>query len=192
MLPIVGKLASRQVTTRTRFASAVGRAGYDSLSDERSRKRPTRPITSPIRRYSSCVKHLRNGQAARHVLRDTQVSTLYPGVRDPQKDSLGFSNRKLLRQAPRKMLRDPSSPEYGQSRRLSKNSKSEENGQENPTLMWYGKSGTRWIDPKTGAFKRCVALPDDQELFTRHEVQAAPPMSSSRTIRCWNTCSCVH
>ena len=42
-------------------------------------------------------------------------------------------------------------------------------------LAWYGKPSSRWQDSKTKAFKRCVTLPHDQELFTRHEVQAAPP-----------------
>ena len=45
-----------------------------------------------------------------------------------------------------------------------------------PDLIgWYGRSGTRWQDSKSGEFKRCVTLPDDAELFTRHEVQEAPP-----------------
>ena len=42
-------------------------------------------------------------------------------------------------------------------------------------LAWFGKKGSRWQDPKTGAFQRAVTLPDDSELLTRHEVQAAPP-----------------
>ena len=32
----------------------------------------------------------------------------------------------------------------------------------------------RWLD-KNGDFKRCVTLPEDPELVTRHEVHAAPP-----------------
>jgi hypothetical protein len=42
-------------------------------------------------------------------------------------------------------------------------------------LTWYGKKGSRWRDSKTGAFKRCVTLPRDPELLTRHEVHEAPP-----------------
>src|SRR5205823_8862252 len=45
-----------------------------------------------------------------------------------------------------------------------------------PDLIgWYGKKSARWRDPKTGAFKRCITLPHDPELLTRHEVQEAPP-----------------
>ena len=40
---------------------------------------------------------------------------------------------------------------------------------------WLGEKGHRWQNPKTGAFARAVTLPDDTELLTRHEVQAAPP-----------------
>jgi Lhr-like helicase len=41
-------------------------------------------------------------------------------------------------------------------------------------LTWYGKANSPWRD-KAGNFKRCVMLPRDSELFTRHEVQEAPP-----------------
>ncbi|MFC4729202.1 DEAD/DEAH box helicase [Coralloluteibacterium thermophilus] len=45
-----------------------------------------------------------------------------------------------------------------------------------PSLStWLGAPGTRWQDRSTGEFVRAVALPDDSELITRHEVQAAPP-----------------
>ncbi|WP_140908582.1 DEAD/DEAH box helicase [Cognatiluteimonas lumbrici] len=40
---------------------------------------------------------------------------------------------------------------------------------------WLGAPGSRWQDGHTGAFIRAVTLPDDSELITRHEVQAAPP-----------------
>lgn len=41
-------------------------------------------------------------------------------------------------------------------------------------IKWYGGRGTQWQD-KYGNFKRCVTLPEDPELLTRHEVQEAPP-----------------
>ncbi len=45
-----------------------------------------------------------------------------------------------------------------------------------PDLVgWYGEKGSQWSDPNTGKFQRCVTLPSDPELVTRHEVQAAPP-----------------
>ena len=41
-------------------------------------------------------------------------------------------------------------------------------------IKWFGKAGSRWRDSKTKAFKRCVTLPGDPELLTRHEVHEAP------------------
>ena len=42
-------------------------------------------------------------------------------------------------------------------------------------LAWFGKTGSRWQNPETGAFQRAVTLPDDSEQLTRHEVQTDPP-----------------
>jgi ATP-dependent helicase YprA (DUF1998 family) len=41
-------------------------------------------------------------------------------------------------------------------------------------VEWYGKTGSRWQN-RSGAFQRCITLPDDAELLTRHEIQTAPP-----------------
>lgn len=40
---------------------------------------------------------------------------------------------------------------------------------------WFGEKGSDWQDRKTKEFIRAITLPDDSELLTRHEVQAAPP-----------------
>ncbi|WP_370034718.1 DEAD/DEAH box helicase [Qipengyuania mesophila] len=40
---------------------------------------------------------------------------------------------------------------------------------------WFGAKGSSWQDRRTGEFVRAVTLPDDSELLTRHEIQAAPP-----------------
>ena len=40
---------------------------------------------------------------------------------------------------------------------------------------WIGKKGSRWQKSRTGEFQRAVTLPNDSELLTRHETQAAPP-----------------
>ena len=41
-------------------------------------------------------------------------------------------------------------------------------------LTWYGTQNSRWQNA-AGEFVRAVTLPDDPELFTRHEVLEAPP-----------------
>jgi len=40
--------------------------------------------------------------------------------------------------------------------------------------QWYGQHGQRWQD-RSGRFTRCVMLPADPELLTRHEVLESPP-----------------
>jgi hypothetical protein len=42
-------------------------------------------------------------------------------------------------------------------------------------VAWYGAKGGDWQDRKNKEFRRAVMLPDDVELLTRNEVQAAPP-----------------
>ena len=102
--------------------------------------------------------------------------TLYPGVRDPKKDAdrlspIGKYYVKHLQDS-----LDPSSPNHASSKVLVEELKSRGKWPAKPDLLaWYGKPSSRWQDSKTKAFKRCVTLPHDQELFTRHEVQAAPP-----------------
>lgn len=102
--------------------------------------------------------------------------TLYPGVRDPKKDAdrlspIGKYYVKHLQDS-----LDESSPNHAPSKVLVEELKSRGKWPAKPDLLtWYGKPSRRWQDSKTKAFKRCVTLPHDQELFTRHEVQAAPP-----------------
>jgi hypothetical protein len=102
--------------------------------------------------------------------------TLYPGVRDPKKDAdrLAPIGKYYIEQL--KNAADPHSPTYASSKALIEELKARGKWPAKPDLLaWYGKPSTRWQDPKTGQFKRCVLLPHDQELLTRHEVQAAPP-----------------
>src|SRR5258708_17202993 len=102
--------------------------------------------------------------------------TLYPGVRDPKKDTdrlspIGKYYVKHLQDS-----LDPASPNHAPSQVLLEELKSRGKWPAKPDLLaWYGKASSRWQDSKTKEFKRCVTLPHDQELFTRHEVQAAPP-----------------
>ena len=42
-------------------------------------------------------------------------------------------------------------------------------------ISWFGQNRARWRDRNTGEFTRCVTLPGDPKLITRHEVQEAPP-----------------
>src|SRR5205807_5939630 len=102
--------------------------------------------------------------------------TLYPGVRDEAKDKGRLApigkyyvrNLELAAGAP--------SEEQKKAQKLVSELKRRGKWPAKPDLIgWYGKKNTRWRDSKTGEFKRCITLPGDPELVTRHEVQDAPP-----------------
>jgi ATP-dependent helicase YprA (DUF1998 family) len=102
--------------------------------------------------------------------------TLYPGVRDEDKDKerLTAIGKYYVRNL--ELAAGPPSPEQAAAQALVSALRQRGKWPAKPDLVaWYGKKSTRWKDPKTGAFKRCVTLPGDPELLTRHEVHAAPP-----------------
>lgn len=99
--------------------------------------------------------------------------TLYPGVRNTKKDSqrlkaIGDFYVRLLEEA------DAGGPQGDAAEELIDHL--QRRGKwpaKNDLRAWYGKHGSRW--KKGSEFVRAVALPHDAELFTRHEVLAAPP-----------------
>ena len=99
--------------------------------------------------------------------------TLYPGVRDKDKDQdrlkpIGKYYVKNL-----EVAAGPPSPEQAAAANLVSKLKERGKWPAKPDLAaWYGKG--RWLD-KNGDFQRCITLPEDPELVTRHEVHAAPP-----------------
>lgn len=102
--------------------------------------------------------------------------TLYPGVRDEvkDKDRLAPIGKYYVRNL--ELARDPESPRQAAAERLVRELKKRGKWPAKPDLIgWYGRKGSRWRDAKSGAFRRCVTLPGDPELVTRHEVQEAPP-----------------
>lgn len=102
--------------------------------------------------------------------------TLYPGVRDEDKDKdrLTAIGKYYVRNL--ELAAGPPSPEQAAAKALVNELRKRGKWPAKPDLIaWYGKKNTRWKDAKTGAFKRCVTLPGDPELLTRHEVHAAPP-----------------
>ena len=101
--------------------------------------------------------------------------TLYPGVRSAKKDQerlapIGRYYVHYLEEAI-----GASSSEAEAAQKLIDELQSRGKWPAKPDLVaWYGKRGTGWQDKK-GDFRRCVTLPDDAELLTRHEVLEAPP-----------------
>ena len=102
--------------------------------------------------------------------------TLYAGVRDPKKDQqrlapFGKYYVDLLKRAA-----EPPSDEQAAAAALVRELKKRGKWPAKPDLIrWYGTKGSRWRDPNSGVFKRCVTLPEDPEILTRHEVQESPP-----------------
>lgn len=101
--------------------------------------------------------------------------TLYPGVRSAKKDQLRL--KPIGDYYVGKLIEAAGSPSLEQQAAKSLVDKLRERGKfpAKPDLVkWYGRRGGTWQDT-TGAFKRCVTLPEDPELLTRHEVHGAPP-----------------
>jgi ATP-dependent helicase YprA (DUF1998 family) len=102
--------------------------------------------------------------------------TLYPGVRNETKDQDRLQPIGKYYVANLERARGPASPEQAAADTLVRELTRRGKWPAKPDLIaWYGRRGSRWKDAKTGAFKRCITLPDDPELVTRHEVQEEPP-----------------
>ncbi len=102
--------------------------------------------------------------------------TPYAGVRTSQKDSAKFRAFEEFYVDIERVANDPKHDGHAEARRLQRALKERGKWPAKPNLRaWLGEKGTRWRDPKTGDFIRGVALPDDSELLTRHEIQSAPP-----------------
>ena len=102
--------------------------------------------------------------------------TLYPGVRDASKDQDRLVPIGKYYVQNLELARGPASPQQAAADALVFELKKRGKWPAKPDLLtWYGKKGMRWRDAKTGEFKRCVTLPGDPELLTRHEVHENPP-----------------
>ena len=102
--------------------------------------------------------------------------TLYPGVREDHKDRdrLAPIGKYYVRAL--ELAKGASSPEQKAAAELVRELQSRGKWPAKPDLIrWYGNKYSRWRDARSGEFKRCLTLPGDPELLTRHEVQVAPP-----------------
>lgn len=102
--------------------------------------------------------------------------TLYPGVRTQQKDRTRLKPIERFYIDKLQQMDDPESPQHQKSADLVKELQKRGKWPAKPNLQaWYGKKGDPWYDRKTTEFLRCLTLPSDPELLTRHEVHQNAP-----------------
>ena len=175
LLPILGKLArearGRAGTFREQTAvRAILLYPMNALvNDQLGRLRSLFGDPRTVRFFKDAAG--RPARFARYTSR-----TPYAGIRTREKDSrklMAFDDFyvEIQRQAQSSVaeLREPAAQLLRQLKERGK-------WPAKPDLVaWFGDKGTEWQDRRTEAFRRAVMLPDDVELVTRHEVQAAPP-----------------
>lgn len=102
--------------------------------------------------------------------------TLYPGVRRPDKDSTRLKSLGDFYVRYEELANDPSADEHESACLLIEQLKKHGKWPAKESMVdWYGKRRTLWRERNGGQYIRCVTMPNDAELFTRHEVQHNPP-----------------
>jgi ATP-dependent helicase YprA (DUF1998 family) len=172
LLPILGKLAKEAKSTGDRFGQRTAVRAMvlypmnALVNDQLGRLRMLFGDPRIVKAFTKWCG--RPARFARYTSR-----TLYPGVRNKDKDQdrLRPIGKYYVRNL--ELAAGPVSPQQEAAAQLVAELKKRGKWPAKPDLIaWYGKG--RWQD-KDGNFKRCVMRPEDPELFTRHEVQAAPP-----------------
>ena len=175
LLPILGKLAREARIKGTEFGStsavrAMVLYPMNALvNDQLGRLRLLFGDPRVVKRFMEWSG--RPVRFARYTSR-----TLYPGVRSEEKDKnrLVPIGKYYIRNL--ELSQEQASPQQAAAEALVRELRRRGKWPAKPDLIgWYGRKGTRWRDEKSGDFKRCVTLPGDPELFTRHEVQESPP-----------------
>lgn len=102
--------------------------------------------------------------------------TLYPGVREVKKDQRRLKPIYDYYVRYLQLAQEPTAEKQESAAKLLCELQKRGKWPAKPDIIsWYGKEGSTWRDRKTGAYKRCVTLPEDAELLTRHEVLESPP-----------------
>ncbi|HKX46487.1 MAG TPA: DEAD/DEAH box helicase [Planctomycetota bacterium] len=178
LLPILGKLATEAKATGAAFGetSAVRALVLYPMNalvnDQLGRLRLLFGDPRIVQRFVGW-----SGRPARFARYTSR--TLYPGVRhkDPSKNRDGDRLKPIGKYYVKNLEvaagADPS-PQRDAAAQLVGELKKRGKWPAKPDLIaWYGSG--HYFDKKNDRFKRCVTLPGDPELITRHEVHAAPP-----------------
>ena len=100
--------------------------------------------------------------------------TLYPGVRTKAKDQRRLAPLKAFYVDTLRAARNPDAQDHAAKKTLYDELRRRGKWPAKPDLdAWWGADGAHW--EVNGQPARCVTLPDDSELLTRHEVLDAPP-----------------
>ena len=175
LLPILGKLAREAANKGQAFGTTTAMRAMilypmnALVNDQLGRLRllfGDQRIVNKFMEWSG-----RPARFARYTSR-----TPYPGVRKKEKDQRRLSAINKFYIETLKRARETSHAEQKNAALLVCELKSQGKWPAKPDLIrWYGERGVRWRDSETGDFNRCVTLPEDPELLTRHEVQDASP-----------------
>ncbi|MCC7134184.1 MAG: DEAD/DEAH box helicase [Gemmatimonadales bacterium] len=175
LLPILGKLAQEAKARGKDFGAtpavrAIVLYPMNALvNDQLGRLRLLLGDPRVVERFTKWTG--RPARFARYTSR-----TLYPGVRDEKKDRERLAPLGKYYVQNLEAASGPASVEQAAADRLVRELMKRGKWPAKPDLRaWYGERRSRWRDAKTGAFRRCVTLPGDPELITRHEVLEAPP-----------------
>jgi ATP-dependent helicase YprA (DUF1998 family) len=102
--------------------------------------------------------------------------TPYAGVRSGKRDSKKFASFESFYVEIERQASAETSDDQRRAFVLREELKKRGKWPSKPDLqVWFGAKGSLWADKKTGEPLRAVTQPNDSELITRHEVQAAAP-----------------
>ena len=175
LLPILGKLAREAQANPSAFRDQMAVRALvlypmnALVNDQLGRLRSLFGDPRTVRLFQQWAQ--RPARFARYTSR-----TPYAGIRTRDKDSRKLRAFDDFYVEIERQANDSSAEQHAQARELLAHLKSRGKWPAKPSLVaWFGTKGGDWQNRKTGEFRRAVALPDDVELITRHEVQEMPP-----------------
>ena len=104
--------------------------------------------------------------------------TLYPGVRDAKKDQRRLKPLYDFFVKSMDLVDDLDASPEERSRASDLVLELRQRGKwpaKEDLREWYGSKGSPWFDKNTRQFLRCITMPGDSELLTRHEILEGPP-----------------
>jgi len=173
LMPILGKLAQEAYSSRVSFAQSAMRAMIlypmnALVNDQLGRLRAIFGDPRLVTQFKSWAN--RPPRFARYTSR-----TPYAGLRDSGKDQRNLGQFRDFYVGAIENAQSSDPQKRGAALRLITELTARGKWPAKPDLAaWYGADHTRWQN-SAGEFLRAITLPDDSELVTRHEAQAAAP-----------------